>query len=178
MIRSGLLVLLLALGACAKQDARQRTGPFFALDAFLDQETARLAGGMTVTKTVILDLDRDSLTLETYTWQSELELLGQWDLNRPAWRDQYRRDTLPAGTDRIHCRYTALDEDLPVQEFQTWLQKGKPDSLLIRTRVSNPLHTTEGTYFYQPGKIFRFQQRNLRRFGKDQSLKVRVSAAP
>lgn len=172
------LLLLLALAACGRQDRPARQGPFFALESFLDAERENYARGMPVRKTVTLGTDTESLELPDYTWAAELDLLDQWDLNRPAWFDQYRRDSLPYGQGGRHYTYLALDEDLPVREFQVWLQGDRPDSLRILTRVSNPLHTTNGNYFYQPGRQFHFRQANRRRFGNDQLLEVSVSALP
>jgi len=177
MIRLTLL-LSLALAACGRQDRPARQGPFYALESFLDGERERYAQGMPVRKTVTLGANTETQEMPDYTWSSELDLLAQWDLNRPAWFDQYQRDSMPYGQGGWHYSYLALEEDLPIHEFQVWRQGDRPDSLRILTRVSNPLHTTTGEYFYQPGRQFVFRQENRRRFGKDQLLEVSVRALP
>jgi hypothetical protein len=132
-----------------------------------------MGGRQDVIKTVQIDGQAETQTLSAYAWTSEISLLQQWDINRPAWRDQYLRDTLVQGS-QIQLHYQSLDDDLQVRSLDVWQTGEVVDSIVIETAVKNPLRSTNGTYRYIPSAGLDFQQISSRRFGSKQDLSVSV----
>lgn len=158
---------------------RTPDGPlvFFDLKEFLVEEQLRLGGHADVSKTVEVNGTSETRELKAYDWQSEMALLNQWDINRPAWRDQYQRDTILDGL-KSYIRYQSLDDNLQVQSMDIWQSGSQVDSIFILTQVDNPLRTTHGMYRYVPETGLIFSQVSSRRFGSEQNLKVTLELMP
>ncbi|MBP6185277.1 MAG: hypothetical protein KA479_10080 [Saprospiraceae bacterium] len=172
MMRS-LFLLSCVLLACTNPEKRSTEHWFFDLEAYTTGERNRLQNGVAVDKSVTLDGKVENQHFDAYTWEAELEMLSQLDINKPAWKDLYTVDTLRTG-DAEKYVYKADDEDLQVQKMIISQQANQIDSILIYTRVKNPLHTTTGTLLYCPDKSLSFSQISRRRFGDDKDLKVEV----
>lgn len=172
---SGFFLVVILLVSC-QQEAPSGPLTFFDLSGFLDQELSRLGGQQDVVKTVIIDGVVETQVLHDYAWTSEMNLLRQWDINRPAWRDQYSRDTLYQAT-RMHLKYQCLDEDLQVRSMDIWQTGEVVDSIHIEMTVDNPLRTTKGVYRYVPARGLDFRQVSSRRFGSEQDLSVSLQLA-
>ncbi|HRW74319.1 MAG: hypothetical protein H6568_13550 [Lewinellaceae bacterium] len=167
------VALLLVLSACQQKDEKKGPLIFFDLAGYLDREAARIGEQSDVIKTITMNGVTETKRMEQYAWTSEFSLLRQWDINRPAWRDQYQRDTLLTG-DQVLYRYQCLDDDLQVRLMEIWTRAGQTDSLRLTTRVDNPLRTTEGVYRYSPTTGLHMAQVSSKRFGSDQDLEVTV----
>lgn len=171
-----IVLFVLTIAGCSN---RTPDGPlvFFDLKEFLAEEQLRLGGHSDVSKTVEVNGTSETKELKAYDWQSEMALLNQWDINRPAWRDQYQRDTILDGQ-KSHIRYQSLDDKLQVQSMDIWQSGSQMDSILILTKVDNPLRTTRGIYRYQPAGGLAFSQVSSRLFGSEQNLKVTLELMP
>lgn len=172
MIRTLLFVFLLIM-ACNPSESRSSERWFFDLQAFADAERLRLQSGVPVDKSVTIDGAVESQHIEAYTWTAELDMISQWDINRPAWKDQYVSDTILNGTYKTYT-YKATKPELQVRELTVYTSMEKVDSILIQTRVKNPLHTTTADLIYRTDKEFFFTQISRRRFGADKDLQVVV----
>lgn len=172
MIRTLLFVSLL-ITACDPAGSRSSERWFFDLQAFADAERLRLQSGVPVDKSVTIDGAVESRHIDAYTWTAELDMMDQWDINRPAWKDQYVSDTILNGTQKMY-RYKATKPDLQVRELTIYTSMEQVDSLFIQTRVKNPLHTTTADLIYRRDKEFYFTQISRRRFGPDKDLRVVV----
>ncbi len=167
----GWIVLIsLTTNGCAT-DTPEGPLVFFDLKGFLAEEQLRLGGHSDISKTVEVNGQSETKQLKAYDWQAEMALLNQWDINRPAWRDQYQRDTFLLGQ-QSHIQYQSLDDKLQVQSMDIWQSGPTVDSILIRTEVDNPLRTTHGRYSYKPGEGLTFSQVSSRQFGSELILKV------
>ncbi len=163
---------VLLLVSC-QQESPEGPKTFFDLKGFLDEELSRIGGQHDVVKTVLIDGQEETQTLVAYVWTTEMSLLQQWDINRPAWRDQYVRDTLFDGA-QLQMHYQSMDDKLQVRSLHVWQTGEVVDSLLIETEVDNPLRTTKATYRYIPSRGLDFHQVSSRRFGSEQDLSVSV----
>lgn len=172
MIRT-LLFVSLFVTACDPDGSRSSKRWFFDLQAFADAERMRLQSGVPVDKSVTIDGAVESRHVTGYTWTAELDMLEQWDINRPAWKDQYMSDTIVNGSNKTYT-YKATKPDLQVRELTIYTSMEKVDSLFIQTRVKNPLHTTSSDLIYRTDKEFLFTQISRRRFGADKDLQVVV----
>lgn len=165
------IVLVIWIAAGCNEERPQGPLVFFDLKEFLTAEEDRLGGHFDVVKTVEVNGKPETIEYNAYSWESELDLLKQWDINRPAWHDQYQRDTISDGL-RRHIRYRCIEKDLQVQSMEIWQNGKQVDSILIRTEVDNPLRTTHGIYLYKPEVGLEFSQLSSRRFGSKQDLSV------
>lgn len=170
-------ILALLLPACSpSEEAGEKR--FFDLEGFARREQVRLAALGPVEKTVTLDGREERRILERPDWKAEMDLLAGADLNRPAWKDSYRADTLrDAGGSPWKLSYASQDPKLRVKRLEIFLAEGRVDSVSALVQVSTPLHDTEerislgSTGFYDYSRISR------RRFGGSQDLRVRLRPA-
>ena len=165
--------VLFILSGCQQKDEKKGPLIFFDLKGFLDREATRIGEQSDVIKTITINGITETKRLEQYAWTPEFDLLKQWDINRPAWRDQYQRDTIPTGDQTLY-RYRCLDDDLQVRLMEIWTTTAGVDRVHISTRVDNPLRTTEGSYRYAPNEGLHLTQVSSKRFGSDQDLEVTV----
>ena len=170
-----LLVLLLPACSPAEEAGDLR---FFDLAGFARREQVRLSAIGPVEKTVTLDGKEEKRFLERLDWKAEMDLLAGADINKPAWKDSYRADTLrdAAGTP-ILLAYESLDPKLRVQRLEIFLREGSVDSVGARMLVSNPLHDTEERISYGSAGRYDYSRVSRRRFGGSQDLRVELRPA-
>lgn len=106
----GLLVLLLRCTP-ASTPATSLT-PFFDLSGYFTAEIKRLARLGPVTKSTTINGRTEVQTVSGLDYATELAPFLSADINRPAWLDQYRTDSLHRDGQLQKLTYTALDDDL------------------------------------------------------------------
>jgi hypothetical protein len=96
------IILLLLIFSNCKEGAPQYLGnttPLFDLKGFLDNEIAtHLKDVKTVKKTVTVNGKTETKEVTIKDWKEELKPFFNSDINRPAWRDKYKVDTIVEGS--------------------------------------------------------------------------------
>ena len=170
-------LLALLLPACAPSE---KAGDlrFFDLAGFARREQLRLSALGPVEKSVNLDGKEERRILKRPDWKAEMDLLAGADINKPAWKDSYRADTLrnedgsPSMLD-----YRSVDPKLRVQRLEIFLGEDGVDSVSARMLVSNPLHDTEERISYGSAGRYDYSRVSRRRFGGSQDLRVALRPA-
>lgn len=170
-------LLALLLPACAPSE---KAGDlrFFDLSGFARREQLRLSELGPVEKSVTLNGKEEKRILERPDWKAEMDLLAGADINKPAWKDSYRADTLrDAVGSPAMLAYKSLDSKLRVQRLEIFFEEGSLDSVSARMRVSTPLHDTEERISYGRAGRYDYSRISRRRFGESQDLRVLLRPA-
>ena len=165
MIRCLLLAAFLyALPACtpASQPATPLS-PFFDLTGFFEEELDRLPGIGTVTKSTTINGVTDTQRTAALDYRTELAPFLSADINRPAWLDKYRADSLHQDGVLRRLTYTALDDDLFTRELFVSFDGPAVDSIRIVKGSELMIADTRRELLYVPrsGYSIRGAQRVL-----------------
>ena len=123
-------LMALFLWACPRGEVENqlKLSPFFDLQDFVDQEVTRLkTSGIRAEKTIELNGKSETQNLDAVDFDQELVLLRNADINRPAWLDQYKVDSLMEGGKLRQLSYQALSEELRTQRLIINYDDGKAD---------------------------------------------------
>ncbi|HET8829000.1 MAG TPA: hypothetical protein VFM79_06645 [Pelobium sp.] len=121
---------------------------FFDIDGYFKQQASSL-NRTPVIKTVSKNKVAETKTIVVENWEQELQLFMECDINKPAWKDSYRRDS----SSNI-LTYTATDPELRVRNIKIDFRGQLPQKIEINTKSKNLLyHTTEKLIFI-PDSIY------------------------
>jgi hypothetical protein len=176
--------LLLAVAFCCclscsrqerQQDADKEFLPFFDVKGFFQEEIDRLAaGGFQIRKTVTIDGQTDTKTLDSLDFSDELRIFLNSDINRVAWFDKYRVDSLYSGNSLERLTYTALEEKLKTREITIGFQDGQVEEMGVLNRIKTAIATAEQTLAYRPATGYSISSKQTIAFSKDRSFTVDV----
>lgn len=134
-----ILALTWTVTGCVRldEDARQRAGQpsFFDLSEYFDSEIERLRQSQPrATKRIILGEEEQEQQWDSLDYGQELKPFVDSDINRPAWYDKYRTDTLRHLENQTSTlQYTALDDKLRVRKLE--VTRRNADQQVIEIRV-------------------------------------------
>jgi hypothetical protein len=153
------LLLALLLASCHPGSAIVERPPFFSLQDFIAQEVQRLDSLQpTVRKSITFNGERETHTIDTLAFANELSVFQRADINRPAWLDKYRVDSLREDGRLQRITYTALDEDLKTQELKVeWHGPDHIDRIEVITQSATVLSKGRQILVYEPGKGYRIE---------------------
>ena len=110
------LILLWVMGACIetpKEGLQPAITPYFDLKAYMSAEMERLGERENVRKVAVVNGKREEQTTATFKPDTELAIFADADINRTAWLDKYRSDSLRSNDGQLQqLIYTALDSQL------------------------------------------------------------------
>jgi len=145
-------VLILLLGGCVsaeKEKASNRIYYFDLRNYFTKTATKLNTKKPFVEKTVSKNESSENKKLQITDWKTELALFIDADINKPAWKDSYTKDS--SATKII---YTAKEDDLKTQKIEIDLKNGLPVKFKINSKMDNLLyHNTEELEFY-PDSVY------------------------
>jgi hypothetical protein len=174
-----LSILILASWSCSGDlDPRQTNNSreyFFDATSFFEEESKRLeTENARLKKIVRLDGKEESRIQADIDWEAELAPFRNSDINRPAWTDKYRGDTLyyeKGGAEQFI--YQALGEDLLVQQMEVhWSPAGQVERILIRKRISSLIEQVQQELQYRPVEGYTFVEKSQSRWKPDRDLKI------
>lgn len=177
MLRYLLLALLLYgwLGCTPASTPATPLSPFFDLTAFFEAETARLATLGPVTKRTIINGVAESKTVSGLDYRAELGPFISADINRPAWLDKYRVDSLTRDGQLQKLTYTALDDDLFTRRVVIAFDNATVDSIYIEKASSLMIADTRRTLVYQPASGYSIRGAQQVLLASDNSIGIEVA---
>ena len=145
MILAAVFSLLTACNREPEVGTASKPVLYYDLKKYLESEITRLEKAHNrVVKTVSVNGREEQQTLQQLDYRSELALLLDADINRPAWRGKYRVDSTRISPDRWTLTYTATDDKPPVRTMSVHFQNDAVDSVLIeraaRTLMAGSSH--------------------------------------
>ena len=124
--------------------------PFFDLTAFFEKEIQRLPALGPVEKTTTINGTTETRTVNDLDYRTELTPFISADINRPAWLDKYRVDSLVADGTLQKLTYTALEDDLFTRTLVIAFDGPAVDSIYIEKGSELMIADTRRELVYRP----------------------------
>lgn len=157
-----------ALLSCAPEDNRSNSSSntgYFPIHDFFTAEVSKLKSkNPIVDKTVWKEDKSENQKLRIKNWDVELGNFLSVDLNKPAYEQQFRIDSI-ADT----LRYTALNEKLDIQSVELIFNAAKvPQRIRIRKATNNTLYSNIEELLFEPGiRYVVKKEQTIRLLGKN-----------
>jgi len=150
------------LTACSKESSPAKEASkqqmYFSLQGFFEAEIEKLQSQPIVLhKNAYLNEKVEKKALHEIDWATEFNSFVKSDINKPAWKDSYRTDSLTNRHGQFQINYTALDPDLRTQEIAISFGKGdavKPVQIRIVNQSQNPIYDAVENLQYEVGKNY------------------------
>ncbi len=131
----------------------EKTKPFFDLTAYIKAEEMRLTKlAKKVKKITEVNNQHEERAEVQPNFREELAVFSQADINRPAWYDQYKADTIHSEAGQLlKLSYTALSSSLKTRSIEvTFDSIGNIFGILIKAKSDNLVASTEQVLTYSP----------------------------
>ncbi|EHQ29876.1 hypothetical protein Mucpa_5809 [Mucilaginibacter paludis DSM 18603] len=134
--------------------------PYFDLKAYFTAEAQRLGKQQRlILKTVNYNNQPEEKDVAIKNWQRELALFTESDINKPSWRDSYKKT---ANNDSIV--YRAVDTNLNTRYISIHLKAKQVSGIRIVNFTKNLLYQTKENLSYYPDSLYKIE--------KHQSVKI------
>lgn len=170
--------MLICAGSCApNQEEIQQPSvdPFFDVDSFFREEIAVWDSLQpTVTKQVLFDGVEEVGEFDSLDYDTQLRVFLDSDINKPAWFDKYRIDTIREEGRGYRVQYTSLSPKLRVQKLEVQWREGEPVAIHVEKATRSLLETLEQNLTYQTGEGFTLEMLQKRLWGKTTRTTIEV----
>lgn len=169
----GLLLLASCNNLPDEAGERQTVKKFYDLDAYFQAEIKRLSeANITLSKTAELNGKREEITLDEPDWTMELEVFKEADINKPAWWDKYKGDTVLTNGNKIkEVSYQRLDPELATESiFVHFSDRQIPDSISILYNVERSIMVVKKKLLYIPDQYFSIDNTEKLFVGKENKV--------
>ncbi len=174
-----LAFLSLAPAACnqpSDQETRNAPKPYFDLNGYFEDQIRTLrAQSPEITKRIEIDGEVEEKTLRSVDFQKELKIFQRFDINKPAWLDQYAIDSTLTGGALTGLRYTAKKDDLKTREIDIEFEGASVSMIKIFNQVNTPSLDLSQELQYIPGKTYRIDNRQKLAFSKEKRILITAS---
>ena len=175
----------LGISACTPErpsgqaDIRAEKPIFFDLKAYFTEETNRLEtekpSGLKIAR---FQEHSDTLRFDAGSgldFEEELQPFISSDINRPAWQNKYRVDTLPSKTfGGMSVRYIALDKNLKTRKIELYTENGEIRQVQIENQIKSVIAHSVQKLRYEKGRGYSAFGTQRMRFGKSYDFEVSV----
>lgn len=172
------LVLITCLGFSACIDVPTNTVQqdlaFFDLQKFFNDEISNLSKIKSVKKSVEINGVVEELIKDSLNFEEELSVFLTSDINRIAWSDKYRVDSLTKNSQLQSITYSALDEKLKTQLLIINYKNNKVDQVSIKNVRSSLVSNSDQELEYRVGKGYNIISRQNTTMTDERLLKVAV----
>ena len=142
------LILFLLLYGCTEK-IKPVNRNYFDISGFFKKEAARLNdAGTGIIKSVETNDSNEVQTFDSINWMYELRPFIECDINKPAWSNSYKTDTI-SDHDVLSVIYTAT-EDIPFKKVQIRVKAGVIHSVEIWKQRKNIYYNISEHYTYSP----------------------------
>lgn len=169
------LALFSLLAACNSNSATEsdavKTKPFFDLAGYIAQQVeAAPWKSREVSKTITINDETEHKKLKSPDLASDLKIFSKADINKPAWVDKYRIETVDNDT-----TYIATDSSLRTQRLQVLRDpNNQVERIEIKRRSGNLLSKGQQELTYTPNKGYRIQADQIGELVGNASVLVEV----
>ncbi len=172
-INFALIVMTLVLAACQQGTRNAQTPPsFFDLKGYMEQQIAANEQYSAIQKTVRIDGEEESKKLSDIGWKADLTAFSRADINKPAWLEKYRVDTLLEGGMKIV--YTAMEDKLITRKMTISFARDVVEEIIVEQQNHNEVYTADKKLVYQAQKGYSMQTKQKAPFSEARDYEVRV----
>lgn len=165
--RVPLLLLLLSLNlfitSCKKENQSTDSGTYFSVRNFFTAEATRLAKlPILLNKTALSNQDSSNQRIEKVNWKKELTLFTESDINKPAWKQLFKIDSLRSA-DGLKLSYRSIEASIPVKQILLTFKAGKLEKISAEKETNNFVFksTEEWSYIPDSGYVLNVNQKVL-----------------
>ncbi len=172
-----LLILLSLFSSCYADELQQdmKQEPFFDLSGYIDAQVDSLHRlHPVVEKTIILNSTSETKRMADLNFGTDLRVIREADINKPAWLDKYRVEKQADGN-AVTSVYTAIDSTMKTRRLTVKTVDGKPTDIEVVRKTGTVLSQGEHTLRYRPASGYRLRTVQVNRFGDDLNADIRVS---
>jgi len=161
MLRVFAAFFLVCLHACSTQTKPVRQDVYFDNPAWFKEEIGRKQKqNPELIKNLQVDKDTSHLTIRPESWEKELEVFLETDLNKAVYSGKFKTDTIRSGAgaqDSLTIRYTAKEEDINVRYYSVVLVQNRVRNLQAEILNTSPLLRSELKWSYWPDSGYSVQ---------------------
>ncbi len=173
------LASMLFIFSCKNADEKKakRINTYFDISGFIEAEMDSLQKlDPTIKKTIWVDGIPETQELKIIDWKKELLSFKSSDINKPAWVDSYKIDTL-FGKDLNIVRYTATDDDVKIRfvELEIGIDNVECKNILIQSEEHNSVYNSSQRLSYKKGLGYAVESIQQVNFMDDRSYKIEVA---
>ena len=166
LLKAFLIIILFSSCFSKTKETKQPKFYFDLKGYFSDLATTYNQENPEIIKIVSKNDVKESKPIKIPNWNEELALFIDADINKPAWKDSYTKDS-----SATKITYTSNDVDLKTQKIEISLNDGKPSKFHIETSVSNLLYQTKENLDFYPDSLYSIQKKqNVILLGKNNYL--------
>jgi hypothetical protein len=172
----GILLTSTLLASCVSAPERKIVdGPFFNLRIYFNEEISKLKAKTPIRKQVTVGGETEEQVLDSLDFNRELRAFSESDINKPAWFDLYRIDSISANGQLQQLQYRALEEDLRTREIDIdWMDGEQVEQIRILRRSESPLAKSKQELIYRPSEGYQIRSWQEIQFGEDTEILVEV----
>ncbi len=171
------LIVPIALGLACSDRAMDDmpTKLFFDLEDYFNQEKARLHTQQ-AQKTVSINGVEEVQNINGGSFDDEFELFANSDINKIAWLDKYRVDSLYNYNGDLLSKitYTALDENLRTQLLEVIYDNNQVTRINIDNLMKSIIVDARQTLTYISGKQIKIKSGQKVLFGEDRAFEINI----
>lgn len=178
VIRFAVTLLLFGAAGCAVDQAPEEKpeNPFFDLRTYFNRQIERLQEAQPpVEKTVRFEGKTQTEQLDSLDYSRELEVFLNADINRAAWWDKYRIDSVREGGRLQAVHYTATDESLRVDELSVFFSEEQVSRVEVKTSSEGFTADREQKLVYNPQKGYHIETMQDIAFSKPREMRIKVT---
>jgi hypothetical protein len=169
-------LFLLLFGGCYAEEVAEDLNrePFFDLASYIDEQVDSLKqAGTPVTKTIVLNGQREAQTRDDVDFAADLRVFREADINRPAWLDKYavERSTEDGLTTEV---YSARDSSLQTRQLSVTRAGAQVQAIRIFRRTGTVLSDGDHHLTYEPNRGYDLRSQQVNRFGEDLDATITV----
>jgi len=150
-------MLIAILSSCSKDPAEvyyEDQRYYYDLPSFIAKQVENLQErGQWVRKQVTKDGHSHVVERGDIDWKEELDAFKEADINRPAWRGQFKIDTI--SLERVYViTYKTDNEEIPVKNVVVTVDKDTRQCLQVTVdkRTENFLYSSDQSLFFTTGE--------------------------
>lgn len=170
-------LLLLCLNACNTTNNKgegkdKNKTPFFDVKGFFEGQANTLTQkDIAIRKTATLNNEKEEQLLKDIDWASELSVFINSDINKPAWFQQYAKDSTRQ-TNITTISYTALKPDLRTQSLNVTYNNDSNEvtGISIQNKTDNIVYTQQEQLTYKVNKGYTIKTKQKIIFQEEQTF--------
>ncbi len=170
------LIAFLSFSACIEvpTTTAKKDLVFFDLKEFFNNEVNNLERIKSVKKSVEINGVVEELVIDSLNFEEEFSVFLASDINRIAWIDKYKVDSLISNNQLQSISYSALDEKLKTQSLIISYTNNKVDQVTIKNIRTSLVSDSEQDLEYKVGKGYNIVSRQNTSMTEERLLKVAV----
>jgi len=155
---------------------KQSTTRFFDLSQYFQEQVQILANEENIQKKASINGKTESQTIANPSFQQELQLFMDSDINRTSWLDKYSVDsTLNAAGNLTKVTYTALEEKLRTRKVAIAFTEDVITKVDILNATDNVIAQTKQELSYTPRQGYSIKSYQDILFAEPRKIEVEVS---